>query len=218
MHRTGTDTMSTTVSDEEAVERARSGDRESYGLLAMRHQRRLERVALGLLRDPADAEDAVQGAHLLALQHFDQYEGRSPYVHWMTTITLNEARTGYRRNRIGASSEELQDRFAAPAPNPEQAAIGKDLRRIVGRALDRIPPEYSTVFRMREMAELSTAETGRCLGLTEACVKSRLHRARALLRRLVGGELCGGLPRRAARASAALSGFGELIRQTGSVA
>lgn len=181
--------MSTTLSDEEVVQRVRAGDRESYGLLATRHRQRLLRFAQRFVRHPSDAEDAVQGAHLLALSHFDQYEGRSAYVQWMTAITINEVCTGYRRNRVSARSEEMRDCHAAPTPNPEQLAIDKDVQRIVNCAIDRIPPAYGLVFRMRELAELSTAETSRRLGLTDACVKSRLLRARSMLRRAIGTQL-----------------------------
>lgn len=209
--------MEPLLSDEEAVEKVRAGDRDSYGVLAVRHQPRLHRLASGFVRQAADVEDAVQAAHLQAWQHFDQYEGRSPYVHWMTTITINEVRTAYRRNRVGAATEELVDRYMAPGPNPEQAAMGKEILRVVESALDRIPRAYSSVFRMREMAELSTAETGRSLGLSEACVKSRLLRARSMLRRVVETELRGS-GCRGERHPQGVMTFGGLHQQTGSVA
>lgn len=204
-------------SDEEAVEQVKAGDRDSYGVLAMRYQPRLRRLAQAFMRHSADVEDAVQAAHLQAWQHIDQYEGRSPYVHWMTTITINEVRTAYRRNRVGVAAEELEDHYTAPGPNPEQAAIGKEIVRVVESALDRIPPAYSSVFRMREMADLSTAETGRSLGLSEACVKSRLLRARSMLRRVIEMELRGS-GRRWARRPQEVFAFGGLDQQTGSVA
>jgi RNA polymerase sigma-70 factor, ECF subfamily len=181
--------MTPAQSDEDVICRIRAGDRESYGLLAVRHAQRLNRLAKKLVRDPADAEDAVQNAHLLALAHFDQYQGRSPYVRWMVSITVNAVRTGFRRNKAWAGCEELQDCYAAATPSPEQAAIDHETRRLVDLALDRIPPAYSTVFRMRELADLSVAETGRRLGLSNACVKSRLLRARSMLRDAIETQL-----------------------------
>ncbi len=181
--------MTTTLTDEEVIQCVRAGDTESYQILASRHQQRLNRIARRFARNESDAEDAVQGAHLLALKHFHQFEGRSTYVQWMASITINEVRTGYRRNRISGNVEELQDCYPAPSPSPEQLAIGGDIQRIVDDALDRIPAAYSTVFRMRELAAMSTAETGRRLGLSEACVKSRMHRARSMLRRSIGDQL-----------------------------
>jgi RNA polymerase sigma-70 factor, ECF subfamily len=201
--------MSTTPSDEDVVQRIRAGDRESYGLLAIRHQQTLERIAQKFARDPSDAEDAVQGAHLLAFSRFDQYEGRSPYVQWMASITVNQVRTGYRRDRFSAECEELQDCYSDPTPSPEQSAIAKDFQRLVNCALDRIPPAYSMVFRMREMADLSTAETSRRLGLTNGCVKSRLLRARSMLRNAIKTQLGGRRLRPSLRGSVALPELGE---------
>ncbi len=184
----GLDNMCTTMSDEEAVQRVRAGDWDSYGVLASRHRQRLHRLAQRFVRDPSDAEDAVQNAHLLALTHFDQYEERSAYVHWMTSITVNQLRTSYRRDRASARCE-LRDCHAAPTPSPEQLAIDNDIQRIVNCALERIPSEYSSVFRMRELAGFSTAETSHRLGITDACVKVRLFRARSMLRREIGTQL-----------------------------
>ena len=198
--------MSTSLSDEEVVQRVKAGDRESYGVLAARHHERLNRLAQRFVHDPADAEDAVQGAHLLALKHFDQYEGRSAYVHWMGSITVNEVRTHYRRDRVSVASEVLKDCHAADEPSPEQLAIGQDIQRAVGRALDKIPAAYGLVFRMREMAELSIAETGRRLGLTDTCVKTRLHRARWMLRRALERELGSAGLRRPQRRKISCSG------------
>ena len=180
--------MSGTLSDEEVVQRVRSGDRESYGLLAARHQQRLQGLARRLLQNDFDAEDAVQGAHLLALRHFDQYQGRAGYVQWMTSITLNEARSRFRRNKVTAASEELKDCQPAPGPDPEQLALSGDIRRLVHTALDKLPPDYSLVLRLRALADLSTAETCQRLGLTAACVKTRLHRARLMFRRALEAD------------------------------
>ncbi len=210
--------MNTTLSDEEVVQRVKAGDRESYGLLAARHHQRLHRLAQRFAHDPSDAEDAVQGAHLLALRHFDQYQGRSAYVQWMASITINEVRSSYRRNKVAASSEELRDSCAAPAPDPEQAAIGVDIRRIVRSALDNIPAAYSQVFEMREMADLSTAETSRRLGLTDACVKTRLHRARWMLRRAIEPHLGKHGFRQSAPTPGTLSMSGNYWNQTDSFA
>ena len=127
----------------------------------------------------------------------------------MASITINQVRTGYRRERLSAECEELQDCYSDPTPSPEQSAIAKDFQRIVNRALDRIPPAYSMVFRMREMADLSTAETSRRLGLTDGCVKSRLLRARSMLRNAVKMQLGGRRLRPSLRGPVALPELGE---------
>ena len=180
--------MNIILSDEEVVQRVRAGDRESYGLLAVRHRQKLHRIAQKYVRTASEAEDAVQGAHLLALNHFDQFEGRSTYVQWMATITHNQIRGDYRHCKVQTRSEELRDCHASASLNPEQLAIRSDVRHMVRSALKKLPPRYRLVLWMRDLAEFSTAETGRRLGVTDACVKTRLHRARSLLRDVIGRQ------------------------------
>jgi RNA polymerase sigma-70 factor (ECF subfamily) len=190
-------------SDEDLVQRIRMGDRELYGTLAIRHRRRLRDCAQRLAGDPFEAEDAVQTAHVLAMLHFDSYQGRSPVVEWLVSITKNAVRSGYRRNHLWLDRTELNDCYADPGPSPEQAAIGRDLRRIVDRALEGIPRPYRAVFQLRFVAGLSTAETGRSLGLSEECVKARLLRARSMLRQAIEPQLASRRSRRRIRVSGA---------------
>jgi RNA polymerase sigma-70 factor (ECF subfamily) len=178
--------MSAAITDEEAIGRVRGGETASYEVLATRYHRRLYLLAQKFLRSQADAEDAVQGAHLLALRHFDQYEGRSSYLTWMSSITVNEALSQMRRKKgVVETGEEQIGSIRSPMRNPEQQAIDRDFDGILRAALKRLPPAYGEVFRLREMETLSTAETGERLGLTEACVKTRLVRAKGLLRKRI---------------------------------
>lgn len=176
--------MKAAITDEEAIGRVRMGETSSYEILAVRYHRRLHRLAQKFLRSDADAEDAVQGAHLLALRNIDQYAGRSSYLTWMSSITINEALGQMRRKKGDVELDEQQiDSIRSPMPDPEQQAIDQDFDGILTVALDSLPRAYSEVLRLREMETLSTAETGERLGLTEGCVKTRLVRARGLLRR-----------------------------------
>jgi RNA polymerase sigma-70 factor (ECF subfamily) len=176
--------MNAAITDEEAIGRVRRGETSSYEVLATRYHRRLHRLAQKFLHSDADAEDAVQGAHLQALKNIDRYEGRSSYLTWMSSITINEALGQMRRRKgIVEVGEEQIDSVRSPMRDPEQQAIDKDFDGILTGALESLPQAYSEVFRLREMETLSTAETGERLGLTEGCVKTRLVRARGLLRR-----------------------------------
>jgi len=184
MHIGSPNRMDTAITDEEAIGRVRRGETSSYGVLATRYHRRLHRLAQKFLRSEADAEDAVQGAHLLALRHIDQYAGRSSYLTWMSTITVNEALSQMRRKKgVVETGEEQIGSIRSPMRDPEQQAIDRDYDGILTAALERLPPAYGEVFRLREMETLSTAETGERLGLTEGCVKIRLVRAKGMLRR-----------------------------------
>jgi len=198
--------MNEAITDEEAIGRIKQGDMASYSVLAARYHDRLCRVALRVLRNQADAEDAVQGAHLLALTHFDQYEGRSSYLGWMRSITVNEALTQKRRNKGGVPADVQEvDTLASSFADPERQVIDRDLQGHVRAALECLPPAYRAVFRLRDLESVSTAETGERLGLTEACVKTRLVRARSLLRRRLSQVSRSACPSRTARASGTIA-------------
>ena len=171
------------ISDDEAVWRVRSGDTGSYEVLAARHDRSLHRVARRLLRSQADADDVVQRAHLLALTHIDQYCGAG-YFRWMYSIVVNEAHTQIRKTRRFTNIDDACARWLSSSMrSPEQQAVDQDVEQILERAVENLPSAYQSVFRLREMEDLTTAETGERLGLTDACVKTRLFRAKNILRR-----------------------------------
>jgi RNA polymerase sigma-70 factor, ECF subfamily len=182
--------MNHAISDEEAIARIRGGDIASYEILATRHHRALYKVARRFLDSEADAEDAVQGAHLLALTHFGQYAGRCSFVGWMSAITRNEAFTQMRRRQsVVATDEEALDSMPSKLRGPEEQVLDRDFDDMLSGALASLPSAYRSVFRLREVERVSTAEAGQQLGLTGACVKTRLRRARILLRKALADRL-----------------------------
>jgi RNA polymerase sigma-70 factor, ECF subfamily len=180
--------ISAQFSDEELLRRVRAGDTALYGALVGRYHTRLYCLALRILKNEADAEDTVQEAYILAMTRLDQFAGRSTFFTWLARITMNEALTrirGRRRHqRIEAAvaSPAEVHRIYAPVATPEQLASRRELRGVVRSSMRTLPESYRQVFEMRELEEVSTADAARSLGLTEECVKTRLHRARALLR------------------------------------
>ena len=141
-------TMLPQISDDEVVGRVRSGDTESYGVLATRYHAPLCRVARRMLRSDADVEDAVQGAHLLALTHLDQYSGGSNYFRWMYSIVVNEARTQMRKGRRSAKiGESYTGTLTCQPRSPEQQAVDRDVEEILDRAVERV---LSARFRLGE--------------------------------------------------------------------
>lgn len=159
----------------------------SYEMLVQQHRRRLHAAACRILRNEADAEEAVQDAHLLALRHLDQFEGRSTFLNWLTKITINEA-LSRRRRAAGNHSVSLDETpiaipLTAVGPNPEQQLLDRENEVAVENALRVLPEPYRLVFRLRAFQELSTAETAVALRLTEGCVRTRLLRARTILQR-----------------------------------
>jgi RNA polymerase sigma-70 factor, ECF subfamily len=179
-------------SDEELIRRIRAGDAALFEALMRRYNQRLYRVARGIVRDEGEAEDVMQQAYLNAFTHLHQYENRGSFAGWLTRIAVHEALAGHRRRAAAALTEpgagDGCDHLASPSPDPEQAALSSELRRDLEAVIDSLPDAYRPVFVMREVEGLTTAETAEALGLTEDVVKTRLHRARAMLRNALARE------------------------------
>ena len=177
------------LDDLEIVRRVKAGEGALFELLMRRYNQRLYRVARGIVKDDAEAEDVMQQAYVNAYTHLDQFADRAKFSTWLTRITVYEALARLRRRgrlmEIDAMSEKGDPRavLASRDLDPEQEAMTGELRLALERSLDSIPEIYRTAFVMREVEGLSTAETAECLDTSEDVVKTRLHRARALLRR-----------------------------------
>jgi RNA polymerase sigma-70 factor, ECF subfamily len=190
------------LSDEEVLAYVRAGDNSHYGLLISRYHTRLYCMALRILKNEADAEDALQEAYIMGLTHLDQFAGRSSYFTWMARITMNAALTRLRSRRrwqrleaaVEAQVGGETDRLHAAVATPEQLATHEEADSVLEHSVRMLPESYRAVFEMREIQEFSTADVARSLGVTEECVKTRLHRARELLQRKLGRRLW---PRRA---------------------
>lgn len=189
-------TLSTTLrgdgpSDDDLVRSIRSGDAGAFESLMRRHNQRLFRVARGIVKNHAEAEDVLQQAYLNAFTHLDQYENRGSFAGWLTRIAVHEAYAGHRRRREAAgpiAGGDGYDRIPSPGADPEQAAASSELRRSLEATIDAMPEAYRLVVMLREVEGLSTAETAAAMGLNEDVVKTRLHRARAMLRQALARE------------------------------
>lgn len=174
------------LSDEDLVRRIRAGETATFEVLMRRYNQRLYRVARGILGNHADAEDVMQQAYLNAYAHLSQFEHRGSFAGWLTRIAVHEASARHRR-RAAAELEPIvsdgpSDRIPSPSPDPEQAALSSELRRDLEAIIDSLAETYRPVFVLREVEGLSTSETAEALGLSLDAVKTRLHRARAMLR------------------------------------
>lgn len=171
------------LSDEDVVARVRAGDRASFEILMRRNNQRLYRVARSILHDEAEVEDVLQEAYVRAFAHLDQFDGRARFSTWLTRIAVYEALRRSKRKRRFADLEEVGGEPASAGAGPEKRAFQGELRRILEASIDRVPEGYRTVFVLREVEGLNTAETAACLSIPEETVKTRLHRARQHLRR-----------------------------------
>jgi len=174
------------MSDEEVVLRVLDGDTPLFEVLMRRYNQRLYRLARAVLQNDADAEDAVQQAYLNAYRHLDQFEGRSRFATWLTRITVYQALAQRRRARgrhFGPDDQQLVEFAESPTPDPERQAYVEELNALLNSALAALPDGYRSVFLLREVHGLDTAETAQRLRMTEGTVKTRLHRAKDLLQR-----------------------------------
>jgi len=174
--------------DEEVVQRVRAGDTALYEILVRRYNQRLYRVARAIVRNDAEAEDVMQDAYVRAFAHLDQFEGRARFAAWLTKIAVNEALARLRmQQRMQPLAEDGgEGEVTVPADqhsmNPEEQTSNAELGRILEETLLSLPEQYRAVVMLRDVEEMTTAETAEALGLTEENVKVRLHRGRAILR------------------------------------
>jgi RNA polymerase sigma-70 factor (ECF subfamily) len=178
------------LSDEELVQCVLTGEKPVFESLMRRYNQRLYRVTRAILRDDAEAEDVTQEAYVRAYQHLNQFAGRSSFATWLTRIAIHEAlgrlRGRRKKEEIDAMEEHRRDsleQLSARAATPEQAASAAEARSLLERSIDALPDTYREIFVLREVEEMSTTETAQCLAITEENVKTRLHRARAMLRK-----------------------------------
>ncbi|HEV7501693.1 MAG TPA: RNA polymerase sigma factor [Vicinamibacteria bacterium] len=177
------------LSDQEVVRRVRGGEGPLFELLMRRYNQRLFRVARAIVRNDAEAEDVMQQAYVNAYTHLDQFAERAQFSTWLTRIAVHEALARVRRRRRLTEIETMTDTDDADGvlrsrdPNPEQQALTGELRAALESSLDAIPEIYRTAFVLREVEGLSTTEAAECLETSDDVVKTRLHRARTLLRR-----------------------------------
>ena len=174
------------LTDEEIVIRVCAGEAHLFELLMRRHNQRLYRAVRAILHNDADAEDAVQQTYLNAYRHLGQFEGRAMFSTWLTRIAVYEALSKRKRarNRPLESRDDAQiERAMSAALDPERQTYASELGTLLESALAMLPHAYRSVFMLREVDGLNTAETARRLRVSEGTVKTRLHRAKNLLQR-----------------------------------
>ena len=182
------------MTDTELVGELQRGQRAAFGVVIQHHNQRLYRVARSVLCDDIEAEDVVQEAYVKAFSNFGGFRGQASLATWLTRIVLNEALDRRRRRRTTAPLDEVdnpQTRSGTSvvllhpsysASDPEKDSARAEIRRLVEGAVDRLPEAFRMVFVMRDIEEMSVEETAEHLGIPQATVKTRLHRARKLVR------------------------------------
>lgn len=175
------------LQDDELVARIRAGEKALFEEMMRRYNQRLYRVVRAILKNELEVEDVMQQAYVQAFQHLDQFAGRSQFSTWLTRIAIHAA-LGRRRQQTHPSAasqggEHLMATVESDTPDPERLAYAGELRSLLESSIDSLPDAYRLVFVCREIEGLSTSETADLLEVGGEAVKTRLHRARAILRR-----------------------------------
>ena len=177
------------LSDEEVVSRILEGEIALFEVMMRRYNQRLYRVARAILRNDGDAEDVVQDAYVRAYEHLAQFAGKAAFSTWLTRIAVHEALARKRRNGRLEELEAVEKKDArssilkASVPNPESESAQHQTRQLLEESIEALPADYRTVVVMRDVEEMNVAETAAILEVSEALVKTRLHRAHAMLRK-----------------------------------
>jgi len=190
--------------DHSLARRIAQRDARAFEVLMRRHNRLLYRLARSILKDDAEAEDAVQEAYLAAYRNIAGFRGGAKLSTWLARIVMNEAYARLRnRKRVGAVVVSLEADWPREdretfmeeeamaedkAERPDAAAMRTELRRLLERRIDALPEQFRTVFILRDVEELSVEETAECLDVPPATVRTRAFRARALLRESLSRE------------------------------
>lgn len=175
-------------SDEQVVDRVLAGEGALFEILMRRHNQRIYRIVRGILGDDGEAEDVMQDAYVRAYQHLEQFERRSTFVTWLTRIAMHEAfaRSEKQKKLTSLDSDEALMNTASMSvsdASPEQEVANMELHTALEAAIVSLPAKYLSVIMLRDVEEMTTAETASALEISEESVKVRLHRARALMRR-----------------------------------
>lgn len=176
------------TSDEELVRKILSGETVLFETIIKRHNQLLYRIAYNVLRNPAEAEEVVQDSYYRAYTHLRQFAGRSKFSTWLAKITLYTAQAHAKGQSRFIDLDSIPE-YGLPFQiqentnnNPQNKLLASETQNAINKAMGMLPKIYRSVFVSREIEGLDTAETAFALGVTERVVKTRLHRARTLLR------------------------------------
>ena len=189
------------VPESEIAGRIATGDRVAFVALMRRYNQKLYRTARSILRDDAEAEDAVQEGYLIAYRALPGFRGDAALSTWLVRIVVNEALGRLRRRkrdaeviRLGYDDDQQHEATEAamddvPYQQPEREALRAETRRLLEAKIDLLPETFRTVFMLRAVEEMSVEETAAALDIPEATVRSRYFRAKGLLREALAREI-----------------------------
>jgi len=184
-----------------------AGNTETFHELIRPYERSVYLMALSMLRNEAEAEDAAQDAFIKAYRNLNRFRSESRFSTWLIAIVLNEGRARLRRKQptLTDSIDDTTEGSVTPAQLtdwreiPSESLERQEIRTLIRRALAELPLAYREVFVLREIEERNVQETAETLGITVASVKMRLHRARMMLQKQLAPQLASAVPGRRRR-------------------
>jgi len=174
--------------DETLVKQVLGGDKKAFEILIRRHNQLLFRTGMALLKNDTDVEDAMQTAYINAYLNLSKFEGRSAFATWLTRIMLNQCFEQQRRSALARTTLGSADNLVN-MQTPDRELGNKELTRLLESAVEQLPEKYRLVFVLREVEELSVRETAEVLDIESSNVKTRLNRAKNMLREHLKGYM-----------------------------
>lgn len=184
------------------VGRIAKGDHAAFEVVMRRHNGGLFRVARAILKDDHEAEDALQDSYLDAYRHIGSFRGEARLATWLTRIVVNHALmrarkrdrpevvVSFDRSDHDDQTARIVDRLADDnAESPDRTALRSELRRIMERRIDDLPATFRVAFVMRDVEDMPVDEIAHCLGIPAGTVRTRVFRARALLREALARDM-----------------------------
>lgn len=173
------------MSDEALIRLVLEGDRRAFEWIIRRHNQRLFRAGMALLQNDTDVEDAMQTAYINAYLHLADFKNRSSFSTWLTRIMINQCLLQKRKKpKAAAATDNLIN-----MRTPDRELGNKELSSLLENAVEQLPEKYRLVFVLREVEDLSVRETSEVLDIEEANVKTRLNRAKTMLRAQLQGYM-----------------------------
>lgn len=175
------------TTDYELILQVHKGNVGAFELIMRRYNQRLFRIARSILREDDEAMDVVQEAYLKAYSHLEQFKGPDGFTSWISKITRNEAMMRIRKSkRIEYTLDDFDDSYSEMESSelqPVEQIANQQLRKLLEQAIDALSMDYRSVYVMRAIEQLSTAETAKVLELNEDLVKTRYLRAKRVLQK-----------------------------------
>ncbi|MBC9934181.1 sigma-70 family RNA polymerase sigma factor [Chitinophaga qingshengii] len=175
-----------TLTDNEIIARVLAGEKRLYEQLMRRHNTSLFRLGMSFLNNDMDVEDVMQLTYINAYQHLDKFRMEAAFGTWLKRILINECHQHLKKGKRSASEDistvEQRQEIPNTKETPVDTVINKELGKVLEQALLNIPEKYRAVFVLREMEQLSVADTSKVLDISRVNVKVRQIRAKMMLR------------------------------------